>query len=298
MQIDEEAKALLTAAALDIQLRFPELFEPFPVRIVPIAESLGIKVIRTSTMSGRAQLKIVDPATSTQQTTIYVSRAFGSDYARFAVAHEIGHYYLHTYAPEINRRISAPERELFCHRFAGEILIPQHRVAKLKDQLFAIKDAEGWVRLAGTVGISVAALFQICHFHRDDWLNGCPIVILLVRRSSHPRPAKNNLERSGPKLRVRVALFDGHRFYFPTLQGISSLLKPTDWLLGLQDGRASTNLVEIRYSSRTAAKKGREQGEAPKFELKQELVPVSAMRLLPVEGERNSNFVLVLSLGQ
>lgn len=297
--MDKEAQGLISKAVADIQSQFGDLFQSLPIRVTPIAERLGIEVVRSASTSTstRAQIRIVDLGKRSQQATIYVAKALGQAYARFAVAHEIGHYYLRVHYPDFNQRISARDREVCCHRFAGDLLVPQHKVKFFKDSLFEVREAEDWVRLAGRFGVSVRALFQIGVTHRDEWLRECPIVVLLARHSEHPRPAKDNVHRSGPKLRVRSALFDDQRFYFPTFQGVSSLLAPTDWIFGLQNGDSSTNLVEIRFSLRTRINHWTRTAVGRKYELQQEIVPVSAMRLLPVAGERDSNFVLVIRPG-
>lgn len=286
-----------SVAAQRIQRRYPELFREAPIKVSVVAEKLGVRVVRSRTLTERAMLHIL-PGVDGEVITAYVQAGIKADYGRFALAHELGHAYLHSEGSEVAKSLAPNEVEFFCHRFAGELLVPpkfrkdirRHFIeASKSDSGLSVKNIAEAIQ---NLGISVSAFFSTITPHMSEVLSGTRSAIILARTAAHPYPSIERRKEAAPTLRVVQRLFDPEYFFFPRYQRLASLLDPIDWLMFLEEGQTKTQLLSAKYSVRLSPAKV----VRTRFERRNDIVPVSVQRLSPISGLESPTFLVMLHL--
>jgi Zn-dependent peptidase ImmA (M78 family) len=137
-----------------------------PVPVEFIAQQLGLKCKLADLQSGVAALLVFEPGTG----SIAISRALSPEKQRFAIAHEIGHYLLHTRDTREARlfiyrgvRLDAvpmsplglEEKEANC--FAAALLMPRDLLADRISEVDMLSN-ECVQRLATVFCVSVIAM--------------------------------------------------------------------------------------------------------------------------------------------
>lgn len=135
-----------------------------PIRLSAIANALGVKVVATTLPSGISGEIRPDPDNA-GQFVIKVNRNDSARRQRFTVAHEIGHYLLHSdqigdgitddvlYRSEMSDR-----REAQANRIAADLLMPQHLVDDWLDRARTLKVDNVVGFLADKFNVSEAAM--------------------------------------------------------------------------------------------------------------------------------------------
>lgn len=164
MAIRKPASERVEEMAIDTLRRCNAYDVPVPVE--GVAQQLGLKCKFADLQNGVAGLLVFEPGTG----SIAVSRSLSPEKQRFAIAHEIGHFLLHTRATREARlfvyrgvRLDAAmlgpqaEEQSEANRFAASLLMPR---GLLEDRMGPI-DLSGneWVqRIATLFGVSVIAM--------------------------------------------------------------------------------------------------------------------------------------------
>jgi len=150
----------MTTLPATIKTKIQELrnkFKEIPVPIIAIANELGIKIYETfdfnNTQSGSIKKE-------SGQFIIYLNSLDSPSRKRFTIAHEIGHFLMHSdylnkgneaiteiKQPTLNRPSSADEiepeqkkREIEANAFAAELLMPEDEFKKVFTQSNKIED--------------------------------------------------------------------------------------------------------------------------------------------------------------
>jgi hypothetical protein len=283
-------------AAERLQGSYPALFEALPIRPSKIADRLGVAVRLAPGLADRAMLRTTS-RDGDRKGTAYVKAGLKVDYARFALAHELGHFVLDGDLA-LARNLTASQVEAFCHRFAGELLFPRHFHKTINETLARLDEAESGLepifKATHRLGLSLAAFMNVVSNNMTEVFGGITSTVILVRWMPHPRPAQNRpVSAIGPAFRVVSRLFDPDRFYFPRYQRLESLSQPVDWLQTMRLGEVRSELVSSQYSLRV-----RDAGasDKAKFVRRRTVASLQVQRLAEVHGEMHPVFLGALRI--
>jgi Predicted Zn peptidase len=134
-----------------------ELLSNFPIDPMMLASKLGIKVYLVEFTDQSLSGGLRKNAEGTFE--IYVNKNDGADRQRFTVAHELGHYILHTSGEagffeivDLHRDGKVNVEEMEANEFAGSLLMPKDKVEELINQNWDLHD------LAKYFGVSLSAI--------------------------------------------------------------------------------------------------------------------------------------------
>ena len=289
-----QAKCLL--AVDNLCSEHPDLFHTLPIKVTAVAERLGIKVEQTTALSVRARLHVTRTAIGTDEYRVYVKTPLPRAYARFAVAHEIGHAYFHKFDPKFEKEVGPMELERVCDFFASELLAPKRFHHEIRERLHSINQPTDFTKLASLLDISISALFQVCTHHMSDWFRDSCLVVILASRMRHPKPSLSRAHPNELKERVRVCLHDPDKYFIAKHQGLASVLNPIDWLHTLRQGASTNLLLEFTYSSVRLPKIASPSIRKPKYTVCREIVPSAIFRLSSSGDELDTNYIALLRM--
>jgi Zn-dependent peptidase ImmA (M78 family) len=129
--------------------------DKFPVDVEAIAEKMGLRIEHTFLRGGVSGMIRVRPD---EDPTIYVNAGESPLRQRFTIAHEIGHFVERSNQGQddfafIDERGGKYDlHEFYADEFAGNLLMPAHEIARLRDEGYTP------VQMAAHFGVSVPAL--------------------------------------------------------------------------------------------------------------------------------------------
>ena len=272
-------------AARDLQEEYFELFLKCPIRPSQLAKKLSIDVIRTDVLSSRARIYISKSDSQISKYTAYVKRSLATDYARFDLAHEIGHVVLHDRYPGIAELSDTTSHEAFANGFASALLLPNTIRRLLCEKIIDAKEPSDILEILGIVGLSLPALFAALG-QFPDWLKGLSNVWLRAKVMNHPT------NQTGLKLRVERALYDPNELYLPLHQGLASCCKPIEWLQNLAIGQTSgERVVDFTFWQRNGV------GSTNKYSKTCRVTATRGMRTDTFENEPSEMYLVLVRFG-
>jgi len=264
--------------------KFCHAFDSFkdePVKITRIAQFLGIRVSMDQTLSRQVLLR-----NSQKRSEILIGKNINPLRGRFAVAHEIGHWYLLKAEPVLARTWERSKREQYANAFARQLLIPLDRRKKIFETFCGSSDVDRLLAVSQMLGIHPKTFLA---FAQDEphWMDGSKNIWLQVKNSS------NKFTELEPRPRVIAAFYDRGRFFLPTNQSICSVFG-TDRFLGDLDVGVSSSIPtpsRIHLYEKTAS--GR-----PRYKKTEHIIKCNGMRLPGHTGDQKPIFwLLIHSIG-
>lgn len=224
---DRHLAGAASRAARELNRTHSDCFGDVPVRPSRLARRLGIRVVTNSAIDGRARLELGGVAAA---PTIHIASGVDRDVARFALAHELGHFWL---LRSGDTALPMSLRERFADAFARELLVSDEVRRRYRDDFRRADEPRALVALASAVGLSIHALLVTAELE-PSWIGGLDRVWLRVKF------APNRFTGREPKLRVASAHCDRTRFFVPTNQGLTRVVGDLSWLGSLLPGRTAT----------------------------------------------------------
>ncbi|HEY2988866.1 MAG TPA: ImmA/IrrE family metallo-endopeptidase [Candidatus Binatia bacterium] len=200
------------------------LFHAIPVNVSNIAAALGIVVRRDRKLRERARLEMIR-SEGRLSAVVTLQEKLPITEARFALAHEIGHFLLLTDRPGEAAGMTVDDREVFANTFAAELSIPRARRDEFRTRFRAARDPRDLLALASQLGVAVSILLRFAS-ETCDWLEDLPRLWLRVKNVPNEYTGKDR------RLRVVSAHCDRRRYYVPVNQSFFRVTADA-WLANL-----------------------------------------------------------------
>ncbi len=207
---------------LDALERSHETFlRDIPVKVVHLAEALGIVVRRDRRLRQRARLEMTRSG-GRLAAVISLQEKLPASEARFALAHEIGHFLLLTDRPRQAAGMTVDDREIFANTFAAELSIPRARRGEIRARFRAAREPPALLALNSELGVAPAILLRFASAS-SDWFADLPRIWLRVKH------VPNEFTGKDPRLRIVSAHYDRRRYYIPVNQSLARVTEDA-WL--------------------------------------------------------------------
>jgi Zn-dependent peptidase ImmA (M78 family) len=258
------------------------LLRDIPVKVSNLADALGIVVRRERRLRQRARLEMLRTQ-GKLSAVVTLQENLPLPEARFALAHEIGHFLLLTDRPGEAAGMTVDDREIFANTFAAELSIPRARRDELRAQFRAVGNPLELLALGSRLGVAVSILLRFAS-ETSDWFGDLQRIWLRVKNVPNEYTGKD------PRLRIVSAHYDRRRFYVPVNQ---SLFRVTaDAWLGHQpiaEVARERGAVNIFLSA---------PGSTPKFTKATLPAALAAVRLRPSAADLASYFLISAELDE
>jgi Zn-dependent peptidase ImmA (M78 family) len=256
------------------------LLQDIPVKVSNLAEALGIVIRRDRKLRERARLEMIR-RDGRLSAVVTLQEKLPLPEARFALAHEIGHFLLLTDRPGEAAGMTVNDREIFANTFAAELSIPRARRDELRAQFRAVRDPLELLALGSRLGVAVSILLRFAS-ETSDWFGDLQRIWLRVKNVPNEYTGKD------PRLRIVSAHYDRRRYYVPVNQ---SLFRVTaDAWLGHQP------IAEVARERGTVNIFLSAPGSTPKFTKATIPAMLAAVRLQPSAADLASYFLISAEL--
>lgn len=273
--------ALAREEAQNVTHAHSALFTETPIRASKVAEALGMQVRLTPNLRQRARLDCYDDG-KTRTATVLVRKDLDNSVARFALAHEIGHFILLERHADLAAGLDVDARERFSNTFAAELLIPTTSHGLLGDRLRQDFGVRALLALASEFGVTLR-MFLIT-VSRHNLLRGVDGFYLLIKHKANKR---TGLE---PRLRIESAHLDRERYFVPDNQSIRSFAgnHTDEWLTSLPIGFESSAESVVKYSMKSIV--------TGRFKARESVAVLSSLRLNPSSHDGAEHFATFVGL--
>lgn len=188
-----------------------------------------------------------DASISSQRDLILLRSDLPETARRFALAHEIGHAVLQRNRealPKFDRclPLDSALEERYANAFAGELLLPTHRIYEIRAQFRSATNPLELLRLASLLGVSPQML--LVRAERDRWMSGLDGAWLDIR------VAPNQATGLDRRARIHRVALDTRRWLLPANRSIAGALGDDTWLTGLDKNRDFRGEIDISYRTR------------------------------------------------
>ncbi len=260
---------------------YPGLFKEMPIRASKVAEALGMRVRLAPNLRQRARLDCFDDG-KTRTATVMVRKDLDHNVARFALAHEVGHFILLERHADLAVGLDARAREGFSNVFAAELLIPSACHGPLAERLLRDTGVRALLGLASEFGVTLPMLLVTLSQH--NLLRGLDGFYLLIKYMVNKRTC---LE---PRLRIESAYYDRERYFVPDNQSIRSFARNSvlEWLNSLSIGIGSSAKSIVKYNMKSEV--------TGKFKARESAAVLDALRLNPSSHDGAEYFVMFVGL--
>jgi Zn-dependent peptidase ImmA (M78 family) len=253
--------------AFQIQHRFPDLFE----------DSIGIKKWKDLTMALNIKTYPVDNTEivgrlemrNTDDRILYNSNLTRNKIVQ-TIGHEIGHWILKKFYPELDKNNSLTWKEAYANHFANELCIPFSKREIILKDLNSTETVKLAIEYSNKFCIPIAYFFRIMSYennisecsaseYHNIWILG--------------KWGLNQRTKLDAKFRVFAALYDRNKYYIPENQGVQRIIGDMEWLSNLQPGIEKKSESNIYICVR-------EKNASPEYKIKSCKSFCSAFRLI------------------
>ncbi|HEY3302648.1 MAG TPA: ImmA/IrrE family metallo-endopeptidase [Candidatus Binatia bacterium] len=255
-------------------------FRDVPVNVSHIAAALGIAVRRDRRLGERARLEMIR-SHGRLSAVVTLQEKLPLPEARFALAHEIGHFLLLTDRPGEAAGMTVADREIFANTFAAELSIPRARRDELRARFRAARDPRGLIALTSQLGVAVSILLRFAS-ETADWFKDLPFLWLRVKNVPNEYTGKDR------RLRIVSAHYDRRRYYVPVNQSLFRVTADA-WLANLP-------IAEVVRAAGTVTIFFRTDGGAAKFAKASAPAALAAVRLQPSAEDLASYYLISAEL--
>jgi Zn-dependent peptidase ImmA (M78 family) len=255
-------------------------FHDIPVNVSNLAEALGIVVRRDRRLGERARLEMIR-SHDRLSAVVTLQEKLPLPEARFALAHEIGHFLLLTDRPGEAAGMTVADREIFANTFAAELSIPRARRDELRACFRAARDPRGLIALTSQLGVAVSILLRFAS-ETADWFKDLPFLWLRVKNVPNEYTGKDR------RLRIVSAHYDRRRYYVPVNQSLFRVTADA-WLANLPIAEVVCEAGSVNIFLSTP-------GGAAKFTKATLPATLAAVRLRPSAEDLASYFLISAEL--
>lgn len=281
-------RALARELAHDVAKQHPRYFAGRRTAIRELASRFGLTVETSSGQSARAILEITDAgperhlwqdrASSTGVVRLRGDLAEGTE--RFAIAHELGHFLLHSNMGDFAMTLTQDLAEVFANEFAAQVLVPEANRDALRASFAATVSPRALTSIARTAGLSPSALLTFAS--QNQWFKELPIIWLDIRYMLNVHTHRD------ARLRVHACYSDRSRWFIPRNRSMEGLFGETAWLASAVAGNPVLSSVRVTLADRT--------GPSGKFANVTHLASAECLRLAGSRQASGPHLLLSLHL--
>lgn len=276
LQIARAAKQQLET----LERSHQRLLQDIPVKVSNLAQALGIVVRRDRRLRERARLEMIR-RDGRLSAVVTLQEKLPLIEARFALAHEIGHFLLLTGRPGEAAAMSVDDREIFANTFAAELSIPRSRRDEFRERFRAAREPLELLVLSSKLGVAVSILLRFAS-GTSDWFTDLPRLWLRVKNVPNGYTGKDR------RLRIVSAHYDRRRYYVPVNQSLFRVMADA-WLAHqpIAEVARERGAVNILFGA---------PGRTPKFVKATAPAALAAVRLQPSAADLAAYFLISAEL--
>jgi Zn-dependent peptidase ImmA (M78 family) len=257
-------------------------FRDVPVNVANLAEALGIVVRRDRRLGERARLEMIR-RDGRLSAVVTLQEKLPLPEARFALAHEIGHFLLLTGRPGEAAGMNVDDREVFANTFAAELAIPRARREEFRTPFRAARSPRELLALSAKLGVAVSILLRFAS-ETGDWLKDLPLLWLRVKHVPNEYTGRDR------RLRIVSAHYDRRRYYVPVNQSLFRVTAEA-WLANLPIAEVVRTAGNVNIFVSTG-------GGRRKFDKAAVPATLAAVRLRPSAEDLASYYLISAELQQ
>ena len=203
-----------------------------------------------------------------------------------AINHEIGHWFLDRYYPEINENQSINWKENYARSFANELSIPIYIREWLSEKFYAASSVKEILRHVSQFGLAPSFIFMTMYYDHCPNLesDSCFDNIWLICKWK-----PNKYTNTDSKLRIISGYFDPNKYFVAYNQGVERVIENISQLENLIPG------VELHFKSKVVINCCKDN-ESKQFRKKSIQADCSVVRLLENSFDNSVTIILLLRL--
>lgn len=201
------------------------------------------------------------------------------------ISHELGHWFLGKYYPDIEKRQPVYWKEKYAQYFANELRIPVAMRCVLAAKLLTSKSAREILQIATTYKVSPLCICSIMYSEKSERLDETNMdnIWLIAKWSANKKTLTDG------KLRVIAGYFDTEKFFVAYNQGVDKVINNSVELTNLIPGKEIIFESNVTISTRS-------QNRRPEYVKKVVQATCSVIRLLENRFDNTASLVLLLRI--